>query len=159
MCVPSYCCHGDCVTDGEEDDKIATLRDKMIKNMELCRGRIADLGKVTFYNMCLPFPLNLHTIYWTVESTVYHETFEAEKFRDFRAFLHVHTTFYMKVQDGQHCSSMDLRESMRDSVKVFCEGLHIQLATKLFCLETFMAYGNNYPIEACAVKRKSFVKP
>ena len=33
---------------------------------------------------------------------------------------------------------MDLRESMWDSVKFFCEGLHIQLAAKLFCLETFM---------------------
>ena len=36
---------------------------------------------------------------------------------------------------------MDLRESMRDSVKVFCKGLRVQLATKLFCLETFMVYG------------------
>ena len=34
---------------------------------------------------------------------------------------------------------MDLRESMRDSVKVFHEGLRVQLVVKLFCLETFMA--------------------
>ena len=33
---------------------------------------------------------------------------------------------------------MALRESMWDSVKVFREGLRIQLAVKLFCLETFM---------------------
>ena len=44
----------------------------------------------------------------------------------------------MKVQDGT--VHMDLRESMRDSVKVFCEGLRVQLV-KLFCLETFMVYG------------------
>ena len=36
---------------------------------------------------------------------------------------------------------MDLREIMWDSVKVFHEGLHVQLAAKLFCLETFMVYG------------------
>ena len=67
LCVPSYCCHGDCVTDGEEDDKIATLRDKMIKNMELCRGRIAELGKVTLYNMSTISTKPSHN-YWTVES-------------------------------------------------------------------------------------------
>ena len=39
-------------------------------------------------------------------------------------------------------SDMDLRESMWDSVKVFCEDLLVQLATKLFCLETFMVYGS-----------------
>ena len=33
------------VIDGEEEDKIAKLRDRMIKNMELCRGRISDLSK------------------------------------------------------------------------------------------------------------------
>ena len=37
---------------------------------------------------------------------------------------------------------MDLRESTRDSVKVFHEGLHVQLAVKLFCLKTFMVYGS-----------------
>ena len=30
--------------DGEEEDKIAKLRDQMINNMELCRGRISDLS-------------------------------------------------------------------------------------------------------------------
>ena len=38
------------------------------------------------------------------------------------------------------CSNMDLRESMWDSAKVFREGLHVQFAAKLFCLETFMVY-------------------
>ena len=38
---------------------------------------------------------------------------------------------------------MDLRESMRDSTKFFREGLCVQLAAKLFCLETFMAYGTS----------------
>ena len=33
------------VIDAKEDDKIANLRDRMIKNMELCRGRISDLSK------------------------------------------------------------------------------------------------------------------
>ena len=42
--------------------------------------------------------------------TVYHESFEAEKFYGFRAFMHNRDTFYMKVQDGT--------ESMRDSTKV-----------------------------------------
>ena len=36
---------------------------------------------------------------------------------------------------------MDLRESMWDSTKVLCEGLHVQLAAKLFCHETFIMYG------------------
>ena len=36
---------------------------------------------------------------------------------------------------------MDLRESMRDSAKAFRKGLHVQLATKLFCLKPFMVYG------------------
>ena len=27
---------------------------------------------------------------------------------------------------------------MRDSAKVFCKGLHVQLVMKLLCLETFM---------------------
>ena len=35
---------------------------------------------------------------------------------------------------------MDLKESMWDFAKVFCEGLHVQLAAKLFCLENFMVY-------------------
>ena len=40
---------------------------------------------------------------------------------------------------------MDLSKSMRDSIKFFCEGLHVQLAAKLFCLETFfMVYGDMY---------------
>ena len=30
---------------------------------------------------------------------------------------------------------------MRDSTKVFHEGLRVQLAAKLFCLEIFMVYG------------------
>ena len=38
---------------------------------------------------------------------------------------------------------MDLRESMWDSTKVFREDLRVQLAAKLFYLETFMAYGIN----------------
>ena len=36
---------------------------------------------------------------------------------------------------------MDLRESMWDSAKVFYKVLHVQLAMKLLCLETFMVYG------------------
>ena len=36
---------------------------------------------------------------------------------------------------------MDSRESIRDSAKVFHEGLHVQLAAKLLYLKTFMAYG------------------
>ena len=39
-------------------------------------------------------------------------------------------------------SDMDLRESMWDSMKGFCEDLRVQLATKLFCLKTFMVYGS-----------------
>ena len=31
------------------------------------------------------------------------------------------------------CSNMDLRESIWDSAKDFCEGLRVQLAEKLFC--------------------------
>ena len=41
-----------------------------------------------------------------------------------------------------HYSDMDLSESMWDSAKVFCEDLHVKLTTKIFCLETFMVYGN-----------------
>ena len=51
--------------------------------------------------------------------------------------LHVHKTFLYKGSRWC-CSNMDLRESMWDSVKVFREGLLIQLSAKLFCLETFM---------------------
>ena len=40
------------------------------------------------------------------------------------------------------CSNMDLRESMWDSAKVFRNGLCVQLAVKLFCLKTFVVYGN-----------------
>ena len=36
---------------------------------------------------------------------------------------------------------MDLRESMRGSVKVFRKGLCVQLAVKLFCLKILMVYG------------------
>ena len=35
---------------------------------------------------------------------------------------------------------MDLKESVRDSTKVFCKGLCAQLSAKLFCLGTFMVY-------------------
>ena len=40
---------------------------------------------------------------------------------------------------------MDLRESMRGSVK----GVRVQLAAKLFCFETFMVYGNYGTLTAC----------
>ena len=63
--------------------------------------------------------------------TVYYESFEASR------FLHVHKTFNIRWR----CSNMDLRESMWDSVKVFREGLCVQLAAKLFFLKTFMVYG------------------
>ena len=61
--------------------------------------------------------------------------------------------FYTKVKARSyiiygsmwHCSYMDLRESMRGSVK----GLCVQLATKLFCLESFMVYGNYGTLTAC----------
>ena len=36
---------------------------------------------------------------------------------------------------------MDLRESMRDSAKVFSHRSACTLVTELFCLETFMVYG------------------
>ena len=36
---------------------------------------------------------------------------------------------------------MDLKPSMWVSVKVFCKGLHVQLAAKLLCLKSFMVYG------------------
>ena len=39
-----------------------------------------------------------------------------------------------------HYSHMDLRGSMWDSAKVFCEALCMQLAANLFCLKTFMVY-------------------
>ena len=44
---------------------------------------------------------------------------------------------------------MDLRESMWDTTKVFCEGLRIQLAAKFFCLETFMVYGKHHIRVTC----------
>ena len=65
--------------------------------------------------------------------TVCHESFKAEKFRVFHTFLHVHETFLYE-NSRWHCSNMDLTESMRDSTKVFCEDLHVQLAMKLFYL-------------------------
>jgi len=34
-----------CITDKEEDAKIEKLRDKMIKNIELCQGRITILSE------------------------------------------------------------------------------------------------------------------
>ena len=46
--------------------------------------------------------------------------------------------FYMKVQDAWRCLIMDLRETMWDSTKVFCEDLCVQVVAKLFDLETFM---------------------
>ena len=60
---------------------------------------------------------------------------------------------------------MDLRESMWDSAKVFHEGLHVQLAAKLFCLENFMVYstfgsfqhtGNSY-MYICQKQRSNFI--
>ena len=71
--------------------------------------------------------------------TVYHESFEAEKFH----FLRVRETFLYE-SSRWHCSNVDLRESMRDSTKVFHKGLHVQLATKLFCLKTFLVYGSRF---------------
>ena len=65
-----------------------------------------------------------------------HESFEAEKFHGFHAFMHFHKTFLYE-SSRWCCLSMDLR----DSVNVFHEGLHVQLAAKLFCLETFMVCG------------------
>ena len=64
-------------------------------------------------------------------------TFLRQKsFTVFTLFYMSMKLFYMKVQDGA-CSNMDLRESMRGSAKItFCEGLRVQLATKLFCLES-----------------------
>ena len=56
------------------------------------------------------------------------------------SFLRVRETFLYE-SSRWCCSNMDLRESMWDSVKVFCEGLHVQLAAKLFCLKIFMVYG------------------
>ena len=38
---------------------------------------------------------------------------------------------------------MDLRESMWYSVKVFHEGLRVQLAAKLFCLRNFHGHSSN----------------
>ena len=48
----------------------------------------------------------------------YHESFEAEKFHGFRGFLHVCKTFVYESLRW-HCSNIDLRESMCDSMKVF----------------------------------------
>ena len=71
----------------------------------------------------------------SLATTVYHESFEAEKFAVFVLFA-VRETF---LYEGSRCccSNMDLRESMR-------EGLHVQLAAKLFCLEIFMIYVIGY---------------
>ena len=71
--------------------------------------------------------------------TVYYEKFQSRKVLRFLHFLHVCETFSYESSRWR-CSSMDLRESTRDSVKVFHEGLCVQLATKLFCRETFMVY-------------------
>ena len=60
----------------------------------------------------------------------------------FLRFLHVRETFLYESSRWR-CSNMDdLRESMRDSAKVSHKGLCVQLAVKLFCIETFMAYSN-----------------
>ena len=60
-------------------------------------------------------------------------------FTVFTVFCMSAKLFNMKVQDG--AVIMDLRESMWDSEKVILQSLHVQLAAKLFCLETFKVYG------------------
>ena len=60
---------------------------------------------------------------------IYHESFEVEKFCGLCGILHVHK-FFLYKGSRWCCSNMDLRESMWDSMKVFREGLHIQLAAK-----------------------------
>ena len=56
----------------------------------------------------------------------------------FLCLLHVHKTFLYE-SSRWHCSNMDLRESIRDSAKVFF--VCVQLAMKLFCLKTCTVYG------------------
>ena len=52
------------------------------------------------------------------DTTIYHESFEAEKFCGFCGFLHVCKTFLYESLRWR-CSNMDLRESMWDSAKLF----------------------------------------
>ena len=79
-------------------------------------------------------------------STVYHESFEAEKFHGFRGFLHVCKTFLYESSRWR-LSNMDLRESMWDSAKVFSRRfVRTTCREKLFCLETFMVYGKTQKI-------------
>ena len=61
--------------------------------------------------------------------TVYHESFEVEKFHGFRDILHVHDMkFRMALfKYGFKRKYVGFRKS-------FCKGLHVQLATKLSCL-------------------------
>ena len=61
-----------------------------------------------------------------------------KSFKVFVVFCVPAKLFYMKVQDAWRCLIMDLRETMWDSTKVFCEDLCVQVVAKLFDLETFM---------------------
>ena len=77
--------------------------------------------------------------------TVYHESFEAEQFHGFHVFSHVCEIFLYETSRWR-CSSMDLRESMRDSVKVSSQRSACITCRETFLHQTFMLYGNLYSV-------------
>ena len=73
--------------------------------------------------------------------TVYHESFEAEKFCGFHGFLVLCETFFHEnisvaiEKRALIAITMGIRESF------FREDLCDALTAKVFCLETFLVYG------------------
>ena len=74
--------------------------------------------------------------------TVYHESFEAEKFLRFSQFFPCLQNLFAFLYENLRWrySDMDLRVSMWESAEVFHKGLCLKFATKLFCLKTSMVY-------------------
>ena len=69
--------------------------------------------------------------------TIYHESFEIEKFHGFCAILDVHKTFLYEMEDDA-VLNMDLIAIYEGFCDSSYKGLHVQLAMKLFCLKTVM---------------------
>ena len=72
--------------------------------------------------------------------TVYHESFEAEKFRGFRGFLVLRETFFHENISILLKSGRLYSYNYGNPRKFFREDLCDALTVKVFCLKTFMVY-------------------
>ena len=74
--------------------------------------------------------------------TVYYESFEAEEFCGFRTCLHVRETLIWKFKIAL------FKFGFKRNYEGFRKSLGVQLTAKLFYLDTFMVYGNYFPLNS-----------